>query len=517
MRGRLSPRRGRRLHAAVLTALVLSVAVTVGGTSPAMAARAPRATHIVQLARTLPTSAGERLVRRVGGRTTARLHIIHAIAARLSPHAAARLRTFRGIRAVTRNAAVRSQRLLDTSQLVSTYPYAAQAPQTWTTLRGRGVGVAVVDTGIDGNLPDFRATDGSSRVVGSVVTNPGATTAQDTYGHGTHVAGILAGDGTQRTLGDPEWGRYIGVAPGANLVSVKISDDHGAATVLDAIYGLQFIVDHKSDYNIRIANLSFEAADPSSYHTDPLDAAAEAAYFNGILVVAAAGNHGTSADAVSRPPANDPFVLSVGAFDPIETRPVSDDIYTSWSSVGTTQDGIAKPEVGAPGVHMASLLAPNSDYGLLCPACIVDGQYFLAGGTSMAAPVVSGVAALMLEAHPGWTPDQLKSSIIATARRSSSSAPPEVNAAGATTLLTPASGANAGFTPNDLVDPATGTIDPTRSSWTRSSWTSATDTLGATWARSSWTCACGTTGGTVDSTRSSWTAASWSTFWGGGG
>ena len=166
------------------------------------------------------------------------------------------------------------------------------APPTWNTATGAGVGVAVIDTGIDGGLVDFSDAQGTSRVIASVVTSPDATTANDEFGHGTHVAGIIAGDGTRRPAGDPLAGRYVGVAPDANLIAIKASDDAGHGTILDAIYGLQFAVDHKADYNIRVINLSVSSTIAESYRTDPLDAAVEAAYFNGILVVAAAGNNG---------------------------------------------------------------------------------------------------------------------------------------------------------------------------------------------------------------------------------
>ena len=115
-------------------------------------------------------------------------------------------------------------------------------------MTGKNVGVAVIDTGIAGQMKDFeeRGPSKASRVVASVVTNPYATSARDTYGHGTHVAGIIAGNGTERTNGDLLQNKYVGVAPEADLISVKVSDDLGNATVLDVIYGLQFVVDFKS-------------------------------------------------------------------------------------------------------------------------------------------------------------------------------------------------------------------------------------------------------------------------------
>src|SRR5205807_3596806 len=123
---------------------------------------------------------------------------------------------------------------------------------------------------------------------------------------------IIAGNSTNRPASDPLNGDYAGVAPEANLISIKAADEHGDATVLDVIYGLQFAVDNKDAYNIRVVNLSLESTQAQSYKTDPLDAAAEAAWFNGIVVVAAAGNRGTAPDAVNYAPGNDPYVVSVG-------------------------------------------------------------------------------------------------------------------------------------------------------------------------------------------------------------
>jgi serine protease AprX len=342
--------------------------------------------------------------------------------------------------------------------------------------------------------------------------NPAATTAKDTFGHGTHVAGILAGDGTRRT--DSLRGQYVGIAPEANLISIKAADDAGRATVLDIIYGLQFAVDHRAKYNIRVVNLSLQSTTAESYKTDPLDAAVESAYFHGIVVVAAAGNRGSAPDATSYAPGNDPFAITVGAVDDQGTKQTADDLVTSWSSTGRTQDGVMKPDVAAPGAHIVSTLAPNSVYSTLCPTCIVSGQYLRAGGTSMAAPVVAGTVALILQRHPDWTPDQVKSTILATARKLNSADVREVNAAAALFWTEPASGANAGIAPNRLVNAATGDIDYSLSSWSLSSWSQASDPLTAGWALSSWSCTCSAgPSGSVDPSLSSWSLSSWSTRW----
>jgi serine protease AprX len=388
-----------------------------------------------------------------------------------------------------------------------------RATKAWSQATGAGVGVAVIDTGVDGWLPDFADANGGSRVVESVVTDPAATTAADMYGHGTHVAGIIAGDGTRRT--DADAGRYIGIAPRANLVAIKASDDAGQGTILDAIYGLQFAVDHQADYNIRVVNLSFSSTVAQSYRTDPLDAALESAYFHGILVVAAAGNRGAAGDAVNYAPGNDPYALTVGAVDDQGTTVSSDDAQADWSSRGTTQDGVAKPEILAPGAHIVSTLAPGSAFATLCPTCLtgLTGSYMKLSGTSMAAPVVSGVAALLFQAHPAWTAADAKATIIATAQALPSGVR-EADANAAVSATTPAPNSDANIVPNDLVS-AGGDIDYSRSSWGRSSWGSAPDGLVASWARSSWGCLCPLTSTDgVDSTRSSWGTATWLVRWG---
>ena len=316
-----------------------------------------------------------------------------------------------------------------------------------------------------------------------------------------------------RPFDDPIAGRYVGIAPDANLIAIKASDDAGRGTILDAIYGLQFAVDHKDDYNIRVVNLSLSSTIAQSYRTDPLDAAVESAYFHGILVVAAAGNRGAADDATDYSPGNDPFALSVGAVDDQGTEARGDDTVTDWSSAGPTQDGFAKPEIAAPGAHIVSTLANASAFAELCATCIVDGSYMRLGGTSMAAPVVAGTAALMFQLHPDWTPDEVKSTLIETARDVSGGVN-EVNAAAAVAAESRSSGANAGIVPNDLVNPADGAIDETRSSWGRSSWGNASGTLVADWARSSWGCTCdGSDSGVLESTRSSWGSATWLVRW----
>jgi serine protease AprX len=487
-----------------------------------LAASSPdkRVEVIVQLQPGVDIAAGRALVTSTGANVSRELPIINGLATTLPAADAELLGHDPAVRAVSLNAAVRSQGGFE-AHTATSFNQSIRSDEAWDEgFTGRGIGVAVVDTGIAGDLPDFRVsrTDPTSRVIASAVTNPGATTATDTYGHGTHVAGLIAGDGTSRPKGDPLRNRYVGVAPDANLISVKVADEQGDATVLDVIDGLQFVVDHKADYNIRVVNLSLKSTAPESYTTDPLDAAVEAAWNSGIVVVVAAGNSGTADDAVSYAPANDPYVITVGGVDDMDTKSTYDDALASWSSRGTTQDGFAKPDVVAPGARLISTIPPNAAYTSLCPSCVVDGSYFRVGGTSMAAGVASGAVADLLQARPSMTPNQVKDQLVRYSRAISKPGPVTalVNALGlrvdsdSTTISggeiavdkaierrqAPAS-INNSLTPNLLIDPATGMIDYTRASWSRASWSEAVDPLRASWSRASWS-------------RASWSRASWS-------
>jgi len=354
-------------------------------------------------------------------------------------------------------------------------------------------------------------TDATSRVIASAVVNPAASSANDTFGHGTHVAGLIAGNGSNRPVGDPLRGKYAGTAPDANLIAVKVDDGHGNTSVLDVIDGLQFVVDHKADYNIRVANLSLRSTNAESYRTDPLDAAVEQASFSGIAVVAASGNDGATADAVSYAPANDPYALTVGGVDDMGTQTTGDDKLAVWSSRGTTQDGFQKPEVVAPGAHMVSTIPAGSDYTSLCSSCVTDGSYFRVGGTSMAAAVVSGEVAQLVQKYPDWAPNQLKQAVAERTRPvveaySTQAVGTLVDAKGkaapadsvVTTTINNGEGAvdkalalsnqtvgSTTLTPNNLIDASTGLIDYSRASWSRASWSTAADPLRASWSRAS--------------------------------
>ena len=307
---------------------------------------------------------------------------------------------------------------VDGGSLATTYPKTVGADTLWAAgITGKGVGVAVIDSGISGDIAGLQGRRRQLAHHGQRDRHPGATRSGDDVGHGTHVAGILAGNSFNRDVGDPAYGAYVGIAPEADLIALKVADDAGDATMVDVITALQYVVHHKDDLGIRVVNISMSSDTPGSYVDDPIDAAVEYAWHSGIVVVVAAGNRGDAADAVQYPPGNDPYVISVGATDETGTPDPSDDVTAAFSSRGVTQDGAAKPEVLAPGAHIVAPLAMGSSFQALCPPCVVGDNYFRIGGTSMSAPVVAGAAALLLQARPDLNPDQIKGLLTQTSSR----------------------------------------------------------------------------------------------------
>ncbi len=307
-------------------------------------------------------------------------------------------------------------KLINPGKIVSEFPTAVKATDVWKKgYYGNGIGVAVVDTGVSPvNNPDFTDSNGASRVVASVAVDSSVTTTSDGFGHGTHIAGIVASDG------DLNNGQYPGVAPRANVINVKIADDQGNSSMGDLIAGLQWVYLNRATYNIRVVNLSLHSSIAESYMTSPVDAAVEFLWTNGIFVVVASGNTGNAPDAVSYPPANDPFVMTTGAIDDKGTNSTGDDVPAAFSSAGVTQDGFTKPELLTPGVNIVSDTDTNSilyQQGLAHGKVVTPGPYLTLSGTSMAAGVMSGAAALVIQNHPNWTPGQLKCSFVTKARK----------------------------------------------------------------------------------------------------
>ena len=267
---------------------------------------------------------------------------------------------------------------------------------------GQGVTVAVIDTGID-NLPDF-----AGRLIGGVDLTGGNNPFQDGYGHGTFVAGLIAGDGAS------SGGQYEGEAPGADLVSIKVAGANGVTDLGTLILGLQWAVDNRLAYNIRVLNMSLGFQPFESTVINPLDQAVQAAWNSGIAVVASAGNAGPSNGTILSP-GDDPLVITVGALDDMAQPVVADDEMTNFSSAGpTSPDGWAKPDLVSSGRSVVSLAAPGSTIYDDYPSARIGSGNFVGSGTSFSTAITSGAAALVLAVNPSLTPDELKARLLGT-------------------------------------------------------------------------------------------------------
>ncbi len=290
------------------------------------------------------------------------------------------------------------------------YPRLIDADDLQNEVANRApVTIAMLDTGLWQDI----AQNYGGRVLASIdVVNGGrGAVRDDPYGHGTHITAVAAGGALNLA------GRYQGIAPQSNLVIVRAFDQRGAARYTDVIAGLNWVVANKARYNIRVLNLSFGASPQSFYWDDPLNQAVMAAWRAGIVVVTAAGNEGPLPMTVDVP-GNVPYVITVGAltdnYTPYDGR---DDRLASFSGVGPTYEGFVKPEVVAPGGHIAASMSSSSYLANLDRGSMQLGQQlFTMSGTSQAAAVTSGVVALMLQREPGLTPDDVKCRLIATAR-----------------------------------------------------------------------------------------------------
>lgn len=327
---------------------------------------------------------------------------------------------------------------------LSLYTQIVRAPNVWAQgITGQGIGVAVLDSGVAA-VDDLYAP--SKRVVARVDFVDPSSPGGDPGGHGTHVAGIVAGNGTDSAQA------RMGIAPGANIIDVRVIGSQGTTDLSTVIRGITWVVQNRKQYNIRVMNLSLGATSNVSYRNDPLASAVEMAWASGIVVVAAAGNSGPNPGTIATP-GSDPFVITVGALDDAGTLDTADDSIAFFSSHGPTADGFSKPDLVAPGRKIVSLRAPGSFLDTLMPDRITDQFYFRLSGTSMASPVVAGTAALMLQRNPLLGPNLVKSILKQT---TSPVASTDLNSAGVGMVDAYAAvnspvrfGANAGLTPSD--------------------------------------------------------------------
>jgi serine protease AprX len=377
------------------------------------------------IVRAVPGHIGEaeRLVRATGGTVGRQLSIISGFAARVPANAADGLRAATGVvTAVDADAAMKAMSVDPTATpsstgTDSTVDFGSMssinklvgAPALWASgATGDGVDVAVLDTGV-APVPGL---------AGKIVNGPdlsldyqgGLPASIDAYGHGTHMAGIIAGRDAGNVQ-DPA--NFVGVAPDARIVNVKVGAADGATDVSQVIAGIDWVVQHRHDngLNIKVLNLSFGTLSSQSYTVDPLAFAAEVAWTHGVMVVAAAGNDGSSAKQLADP-AYDPRILAVGAYDPNNSFKSYDWTPTDFTNAGSATRG---SDVFAPGVHVVSLRVPGSYVDTNFPDSEVGDRFTRGSGTSQATAVTSGLAADLFQRYPNATPDQIKNLLLRSA------------------------------------------------------------------------------------------------------
>jgi serine protease AprX len=297
------------------------------------------------------------------------------------------------------------------------WPAAVGVDQLWQSLadlqsaRSKGPtstpSIAFVDSGIDASRADF-----GGRVLAQLdMTSLDGNSPGDGSGHGTLVAGLAAGSAPH----------HAGADPTAGIVSLDVMDDQGMARTSDVIAAAQWILKNHHQYNIRVANFSLHSATPTSFRWDPLDKAVEKLWFSGVVVVAASGNQsqGGRPTPMAYAPANDPFVITVGALDlHNSTNPDRADP-APWSAWGYTLDGFAKPELSAPGRAIVGPVPTGSTLAAEKPAQVIhapEGTYMKLSGTSLSTPIVSGIVADLLTLNPALSPDQVKGALMVKAR-----------------------------------------------------------------------------------------------------
>jgi serine protease AprX len=520
------------LTVAGMTALALAAGAPAG--FPAHAT-APGGSDLVEVIVRYDDGAGpevaERAVVRAGGTVGDRLDIVDGLTAELPAGSVRAVRATAGIAAVTVDAPVRLSadqwRADEDLNSLHSITKAAGIQDTWTRsdasgrkIIGTGIGVALIDSGI--------APVKGLTVSGKVVNGPDLSFESqspelrhlDTFGHGTHMAGIIAGNDPETAgtnLNDSR--HFVGVAPGAHLVNVKVAAADGATDVSQVIAAIDWVVQHRNDpgLNVRVLNLSFGTDSLQDPRLDPLSFAVEAAWRKGIVVVVAAGNDGPQRTTLAMPAVN-PYVVAVGAVDPNGTVDRRDDVVADFSTQG---DAVRHADVLAPGYSVVSLRVPGSFVDTRYPAALVAGEaeqrFFRGSGTSQAAAVVSGAAALLLQQRPLLNPDQVKRLLMTTTEALPATSG-DVFGTGQLDLKRAAETAAPAIQQSHRPALGTGSLEQSRGSAhvadpdTGVELTGERDIFGAAWDPATWTVAAATgkawDGGTWNGTE--WTGSDWS-------
>jgi serine protease AprX len=527
------------LRLAVLTALGAAAALAGGSLVVTPAAGAPSRPGVIDPGLAATGSALERVVvsgsagamaavkaavQRAGGTSRAPLPIIDGVSAVVPANRLGELSRLPGVTAITadRTGTVSNSSWDDTTSS-SAYVWSSQAGNAFQAgNKGSGVSVAVLDTGVS------QVNDLSGRVMNGPDLSGENKNTVDSYGHGTVMAGIIAGSGvdggaTPRT----------GIAPAANIISVKVAGANGAADVSTVLAGLSWVGAFKDTYNIKVLNLSWGVPSTQSPSVDPLNYAVEKLWTSGVTVVVAAGNSGPSSGTIMKP-GDDPLVLTAGAYDDNNDTNLNNDSVPQWSSQGPTAAGLSKPDLVAPGRTLVATRSPGSTVETQNPKALIAPSYIKGSGTSEASAVTSGAAALLVAAHPTWTPDQIKAALVSTAvpmpnygRNVQGAGRIQISAAlakdvsgvasvGSTATGTGTLAASRGsmapvsVTCNGVSKSLTDETTSWCAQWSSSAWTSSAWTSSA-WTSSAWTSSAWTSSAWTSSawTSSAWTSSAW--------
>ena len=417
----------------VVAMLIIAIAMLGHGsnTVPAVPSADVLSSWIVQGE---STEQVKELIEAEAGVVTSELTIIGGAGAMLSEEAAEKINQIEGVSVTPNHGVVGISSVVDgiepaleTSTVHQTADYSELlgANQVWDDgITGAEVTVAILDTGIHKYKGLKKDTNNKRRVAGwkdvirelnlikkyGEVPEDAKMRVKDPNGHGTHIAGIIANS----EIGADD-GNWMGVAPDARLLPVRVLNKKGKGTYESVILGIQYVVENQEKYDVRVMNLSLVSDVQSPYWADPLNQAVTAAWESGIVVVAAAGNVGSDPLTITVP-GNNPYVITVGAFtDNFTPMDWSDDYITPFSSAGPTHDAFAKPDVIAPGAHMVSLMNKKAYMAKQYPDNVFGNRYATFAGTSQATAATSGVIALILQQNPELTPDEVKFRIKETA------------------------------------------------------------------------------------------------------
>ena len=530
-----------RKHVPAAVAALLAIA-GLAGAKPASASGDRHVTRVVVT--TVGDDAAARVaeeLRERGARNVRPLPLVHGFAAEVPARHVAQLRREAGVRSVTVDRQVKLHGVDPTlgydvtGDIGSLYHISrvvnAQAAYE-QGVTGKGVDVALIDSGVAPvqGLTSGNVVNGPDLSFESQSTN---LRHIDTFGHGTHMAGIIAGRDVRQSAtsfyGDTK--NFNGIAPDSRILSVKVADHSGASDVSQVIAAIDWVVHHKNDngLNVRVLNLSFgtDSVQPSTI--DPLCFAVENAWRKGIVVVVSGGNGGSSANRLTNP-AQDPYVIAVGGLDTRGTANSTDDVVPAFSSRSTSGRTV---DVVAPALSVLGLRNPNSAIDQAVPSARVGTRFFRGTGTSQAAAVVSGTAALLLQRYPWLTPDQVKKHLTNTAtafsgataaergngvvnvRKAINSAPPSAWASAQSGTLGTGTGSLEGSRGSvhvaDATSVLTGEYDIFGNAFDATAWATATSTgnawSGGNWMGNAWS---GNAWSEQDWTGNAWSGAAWS-------